>query len=380
MPNSHANYPLKILHILTLNGRNGEYGGPVRVARELCRELNNRGHQTCIFSGALKGSEPAPKPGLVENFVTVKPLLKRFPMSTLWSWRLIAQLTRQIRLSDIVHIHFARDLIPLLAAVISCLNGKPFVAQTHGMVISDRRISTRLIDAFFTRRLINNSGVNLVLTEYELASVQKLKIKSPCKILPNGISVEINHIRSGEASYRVSFCSRLEKRKRANYFVDLANSFRETGIQFEIYGPDGGELGQVLEKIEALNLNKVLEYKGSVPTDQVHAILSETDVLVLPSREEPFPMVVLEALAVGTSVLVMPSCGIANQLKKFESSFVADTEDLAGLVEALTLQASYGFSKKSHSEIANFCLRNFGIASIVDQLLVEYETVMKYAK
>ena len=29
----------KVLHVLTLNGRNGEYGGPVRVARELCFEL-----------------------------------------------------------------------------------------------------------------------------------------------------------------------------------------------------------------------------------------------------------------------------------------------------------------------------------------------------
>ena len=55
---------MRILHVLTLNSRNGEYGGPVRVARELCRELNNLGHVTHIFSGALTGFEPEAVPDL----------------------------------------------------------------------------------------------------------------------------------------------------------------------------------------------------------------------------------------------------------------------------------------------------------------------------
>ena len=59
---------LNVLHVLTLNGRNGEYGGPVRVARELCTELNRRGYATHIFSGALFNSTPIPIAGLPESF------------------------------------------------------------------------------------------------------------------------------------------------------------------------------------------------------------------------------------------------------------------------------------------------------------------------
>ena len=85
MPTAVDSSRLNVLHVLTLNGRNGEYGGPVRVARELCTELHSRGHATHIFSGALRGSEPNPRHGLSESFVLLKPILKKLPVSSLWS-------------------------------------------------------------------------------------------------------------------------------------------------------------------------------------------------------------------------------------------------------------------------------------------------------
>ena len=380
MPAAVDTSRLNILHVLTLNGRNGEYGGPVRVARELCTELNASGHTTRIFSGALKGSEPSPKDGLIENFILVKPISKKLSVSSLWSWRLLAPLTKQIRQADLVHIHFARDLIPFLTAIISILSGKPFVTQTHGMIVFDGRVSTRLTDSLFTRRLINKSKTNLVLSDIELSSVLALGISSPCKILPNGIALNsIEKVRR-ESINRVAFCSRLEKRKGVEKFVALADSFRDSGIKFEIYGPDGGELQLVQKEIESRNLIGILEYKGSLPAERVQDILSEVDVLVLPSKDEPFPMVILEALAVGTPVLIMPSCGFASQVEKFESSFVANTEDLQGLIVSLNQQKTSRFANKSHSEIINFCKKEFGIASVTNQLLGEYMKAISHAK
>ena len=378
MPAAVDTSRLNILHVLTLNGRNGEYGGPVRVARELCTELNSRGHTTHIFSGALRGSEPNPKTGLTESFVLVKPILRKLPVSTLWSWRLLAPLTKQIRKADVVHIHFGRDLIPFLAALLSILNRKPFVTQTHGMIISDARLSTRLTDFFFTRRLINKSGVNFVLSDIELSNVLGLGIKSPCKVLPNGIAFNINVKVRNEPTNRIAFCSRLVKRKGVAKFIELADSFRDTKIKFEIYGPDGGELQFVQSEIDSRNLTSILEYKGSLQADEVQRILAEIDVLVLPSKDETFPMVILEALAVGTPVLVMPSCGFAGKLKRFESSFVADTEDLFGLIDSINRQKSSKYLNKSHTEIVQFCAAEFGIESVANQLLGEYKKASSY--
>ena len=366
---------LKILHVLTLNGRNGEYGGPVRVARELCTELNKRGYATHIFSGALFDSTPIPMVDLVEKFVLVKPINQNLPVSSLWSWKLIKPLHKMIKNSDLVHIHFARDLIPFLAALISIILRKPFVTQTHGMITSDGRVSTRFLDIIFTRPLINRSSTNFVLTEIELSAISNLSIKSPSIILPNGIAVKDSAKSITNLRKRVVFCSRLEKRKGVEKFIELATTFRDSAINFEIYGPDGGELAFVLTEIKSRNLLGILEYKGALQAHQVQEMLSEIDLLVLPSKDEPFPMVILEAMAVGTSVLIMPSCGFARDLANFEPKFVAYTEDFAGLCLTFQKQLDDDFQSKSRYSIVTFCNENFGISSVADRLIGSYKNV-----
>jgi glycosyltransferase involved in cell wall biosynthesis len=371
---------LKILHVLTLIGQNGEYGGPVRVARELCTELSERGHSTQILSGSLEKSEPRRHEGVSETYVTVKPVSMKFAVSSLWSWRLLPQIRREIRKADVVHIHFARDLIPLLTALIALMSKKPYITQTHGMILSDNRLSTRIIDRVLTRPLINKSRLILVLTETESSLIKELDVKSPVRIFPNGIAQYQSEYLGQKSFGRIAFCSRLDKRKGIIKFIDLAESFKSTGLHFEIYGPDGGELKLVLKEIKSRNLADSIEYKGALPARKVQPMLEEIDLLVLPSRDEPFPMIILEALAVGTSVLVMPSCGLADNLRVFESNFVAETEDFSGLISAFKKQYEDKFSSKSQTEIAQFCRNTFGMNSLIDQLENLYMQAIKDAK
>lgn len=370
------NPQLRILHVLTLNGRNGEYGGPVRVARELCAELSERGHSTHIFSGAHRGSEPQPKNGQSESYVYVRPITRKLPVSSLWSWKLVKQVKKLIQNSDLVHIHFARDLIPFLAAFLAMAYRKPFITQTHGMIISDGRMSTRLTDLLLTRPLINRSKTNLVLTEFELSAVAKLKIKSKSYILPNGIAVEKITTGNQGLKNRVGFCSRLDKRKGIDKFIELAYEYRNYGIKFDVYGPDAGELDFLMSQIASRELSGILEYKGALQAAEVQPIISDLDILVLPSKDEPFPMVVLEALAVGTPVLVMPSCGFSNSLRGFNPDFVAQAEDLRGLTSSFENQRLNQFKLKSQEEIRTFCRGSFGISAVVDKLLNTYRLVL----
>lgn len=366
---------LSVLHVLTLNGRNGEYGGPVRVARELCAKLNSRGHVTHIFSGAVKGSEPIAKPGLSESFILVKPISKKFDVSSLWNWKLIGSLNKLIKNADIVHIHFAREIVPFSAVFLAILKRKPFVTQTHGMIVSDGRISTRVIDFFLTKPLINRSGTNLVLTETEMLSLKNLRVRSPLRILPNGITVDFTNNFAESTFDRIVFCSRLDKRKGIDKFIELASLFRESGLLFEIYGPDGGELNFALKEITSRNLENILQYKGSLQSSQVQDVLRKSKLLVLPSENEPFPMIVLESLSVGTPVLVMPSCGISRVLANFDSKFVAPTEDVLGLRKIMQLQIETSFKIPPDREIREFCNEKFGIQSVVTSLSKIYREV-----
>lgn len=376
MPTTAESPQLNILHILTLMGHKGEYGGPVRVAREICQELNTRGYKTHIFSGALLGLEPKPSPQQSESFVYVKPLMQKLKMSSLWSWKLIPQLTKLIRKSDLVHIHFARDLVPFLAAFLSVILRRPFITQTHGMVIPDGRLSTRVIDALLTRRLMNKSIANLVLSDYEADLVSKITILTPLLILPNGIAMSEEYVSARNSSRRIVFCSRLDKRKGVEKFIDLAEQFKNLKLNFEIYGPDCGELNFIKSEIETKNISESIKYCGALPTNEVQNMLRDVDLLILPSKDEPYPMIVLESLAVGTQVLVMPSCGFASQLREFEEVFVAESEDLRGLIKSFQKFLDADFKIRSRESIREFCTDRFGIASVIDQLLQYYRKAL----
>ena len=370
---------LKILHVLTLNGRNGEYGGPVSVAREICAELNARGHQTQIFSGALLGSEPIAQDGLNESYLIVEPISQKLKISSLWNWKIVGELSEKIKKADIVHIHFARDLIPLAAALLCVLLRRPFVTQTHGMVVSDGRKSTRLTDLFLTKPLINRSKMNLVLSKKELSTIHTLSAYAQSFVLPNGIKVPESQSNNKRKGNRIVFCARLDPVKRVHYFIKLAEYYRNTNLKFEIYGPDGGELAEVNKEIEIKKLSGFVQYKGPLQSHLVRHMLEEVDLLVLPSREEAFPMVILEALSIGTPVLVMPSCGISTELRLFNSHFVAQSGDFQGLLMQFELIKEFEFFPNLQIEIANFCRDRFGIENVVASLETEYMRALKYA-
>ncbi len=376
MPVNADSPKFSILHVLTLNGRNGEYGGPVRVARELCSELNSRGHSTRIFTGALKGSEPISKPGLDETFVLVKPLLKRLPMSSLWSWKLLRSLHKMVQKSDVIHVHFARDLIPFLAAFLAILNKKPFISQTHGMIIPDGRTITRLIDLIFTKYLIGQSRTNLVLTQKELALTHKLFKSVPSMILPNGIFVDMSLELKKDFTNKIVFCSRLHKRKGLDKFIQIAQEYKKTQLSFEIYGPDEGELHFIETEIKNRNLEETVQYKGSLPAESVQKILLDADLLVLPSQNEPFPMVILEAIAVGTSVLIMPSCGLADSLRNYNPDFVSENEEIDEIVRTFNRIVCSKIDQEKRTNIRNFAQKEFSIAAVADVLIEIYRDLV----
>jgi glycosyltransferase involved in cell wall biosynthesis len=366
---------LIVLHVLTLNGRNGEYGGPVRVARELCAELARRGHAAHIISGAREGSEPISKDGLSESFVFVKPISKKMEVSSLWSWGLVPHLSRQIRKADIVHIHFARDLIPLLAGLICIFLRKPYVTQTHGMLgVADTK-TKRFVDFVLTRIVMYAARKNLYLTHDELRHLSALYPRGKYVLMPNGISIpHIGPPIQKEKKFRVVFCARINARKRPDLFLEVARilSANNSDYEFKIYGPDGGMLEEVLNLIKISSVPQ-LSYEGSIKSDEVIETLKHADLLILPSEEEPFPMVILECLSVGTPVIVMPDCGLAEIFKTLPYGALPRSPSPADIVDCVTALRKFDFYRGNPEILSNFASQNFQIRDVCNSLIDIYE-------
>ena len=74
-------------------------------------------------------------------------------------------------------------------------------------------------------------------------------------------------------------------------------------------------------------------------TDDVRAVLSAADMLVMPSRWEGFPLTVAEAMAAGLPVVATSAGGLADVVLGGQTGLLIEKEDPPSLAEAMVTLA-----------------------------------------
>jgi glycosyltransferase involved in cell wall biosynthesis len=101
----------------------------------------------------------------------------------------------------------------------------------------------------------------------------------------------------------VGFIGRFTYQKRPLLFVDIVHELAEKNPDINFYMVGNGPLfDKVSTRIERLGFKDRIHLLSA--QSDIASLLSETDVLVLPSSYEGAPLTILEALAVGTKVVV----------------------------------------------------------------------------
>lgn len=329
---------MRIAHVVTLVSPDGAFGGPVRVATNLARAMQDAGHEVSIL-GAYSGYDTAPTEldGVPARLFPARRLLPGLGFSGLISPGLVRYLRRAVREFDVLHVHMARDMVTLPAALSARRAGTPYVTQTHGMIDPSRRKLAKVLDVLATRRALRGARTVFHLTAKERGDVLNVvRVPSlPLVFLPNGVPTADREadVTSG---HEVLYLARLHARKRPVVFVEAALALRDRFPQtrFTLVGPDEGEAAAVLERIEAAGAGDTIAWEGALDPGQTLERMRRASVYVLPSVNEPFPMAVLEAMSVGLPSIVTDTCGLIEALHDRGAISVVD-KSLDGLVAEL---------------------------------------------
>ena len=126
----------------------------------------------------------------------------------------------------------------------------------------------------------------------------------------------------------------VSRRKGSDTFIAAAASIREQfpDADLRMIGPpaDGPEhdwAAALIAKAEAAGVR-------CGPSSDTYKELSEWDVFVLPSREDPFPLAILEAMAVGVAVVGTRAGGIPQQIGD-GAGVLVEPDDAGALAEAI---------------------------------------------
>lgn len=121
----------------------------------------------------------------------------------------------------------------------------------------------------------------------------------------------------------VGYVGRLEDEKGVRELVDAFPLIRQkVNVDFLVVG-DGSLLGQMRKAVSEKGILSNVTFTGWV--SNVHDYLNEMKLLVLPSKTEGFPSVVLEAMACGTPVLATPVGDVPSIVKNDINGFVLES-------------------------------------------------------
>lgn len=362
---------MKIVQVLTYLSEDGAYGGPAAVAREQCQALAAEGHEVHLVSG-WDGNTSFEAPGVHVHLHRVW----RLPVGGFAGylspgvWRQVGRLAKS---ADVIHFHLARDLVQL-PATLGLPKGARVVIQAHGMILPDARLSARAMDGLFTRRVYRRAHCHMVLTPREQGAASTVARRAvPTLRLRNGVPVPAIRSRWAEPP-RVAFISRLHRRKRPTAFIRAASLSRHlSDAQWLLYGADEGELGAVQAEIQSLGGDPHVEYAGALRPSEVLKRMSEVQVFVLPSVDEPFPMALLEAMSVGLPCVITDSTGISDELRERGAARVTDGtpgEIAAAVSSLLEDRATWEHqSRLARIDIA----QHFSPSAVVASLLQAYQ-------
>ncbi len=275
-----------------------------------------------------------------------------------------AKLYRQVRRfnPDLVHCHLSRAA--LMGGRVAAKLSRPAVVTTHNNI---KLKYCRHIDQF------------LVLTESQRDYLRSQGVSdSRVTKIPNFSNIEVvDRAVSLEAPLFVAYGRMVPKKG----FADLICAFRSVVDQRAdarlLIGGDGGER-RALEKLVAeLDLAQQVDFVGWVA--DVKVFLARGAVFVLPSRDEPFGIVLLEVMARGVPIVTTRTGG-AGEILSDETAYFADVADPASLSQAMlrALRSEKERRQKAQQALALF-RRSYRKESVIPRTIEYYRRLFHHS-
>jgi glycosyltransferase involved in cell wall biosynthesis len=368
--------PLRILHVLR-----APVGGLFRHVVDLASSQAARGHAVGIVADATTGGEQADAvlaalaPRLALGVTRVR-MGREIGFGDVIAIRCVGRVIADRR-PDVVHGHGAKGgAYVRLAAHPPTLR----VYTPHGGSLHYRWASpSGLLYLSLERALMGRTDLFLFESHFGrdayLAKVGTPTV--PIRVVPNGLAAtEFIVIEPAPDAADLVFVGELRSLKGIDVLIDALARLAARGrtLTATIVG-DGPERAAMLARSHALGLDHAVRFVGVMPARTAFA---RGRLLVVPSRAESLPYVVLEAAAAGVPMVATCVGGIPEIFAEEAQRLVApgDPEELARAIE-LTL-ADLPAARAAACRLRERVRRDFAVETMTEAVLAGYRDASIY--
>ena len=326
---------MKILHVTKKYP--GIMGGDSTVVASLEKYQKKMGHQVYILTSNCDEIIKSPtitKFGLKTDALSLDRINLNRIISLLILFFYSFIYLRKIK-PDVVHSHS-----PDLGFILSCacrVYKIPIINTCHGITFPDKHYSLikRKTEEFF----LKYGGFKKIIAVdiNSLNDLRKLKINNVV-YLPNCVDLDqFNKIRYKRNSKIIFlFIGRIEIDKGLRYLIHAIKKLKNTNKNFEVWLVGVGLNQDYFKKLVIrLNLTEYIKFLGKKSRDETIDCFYKSDVFILPSLHEGFPLTLLEAWAAKLPVIITNVGGVSTICINKENALIIPPEDPKKISEAM---------------------------------------------
>ncbi|WP_024515431.1 glycosyltransferase family 4 protein [Bradyrhizobium sp. Tv2a-2] len=331
-----ADQPLRILHAVR-----PPVGGIFRHILDLANGQADRGHQVGIIADSLTGGERADT-----AFAEIAPRLKlgvhRLPIrrepwpSDFWVWSQFMRMIRAIK-PDVLHGHGAKA-----GAYIRLRSRSRRVIRVYTPHGGSLHYASDTFKGQFygrlERRLMDATELFLFESKFARDTYQRM-IGTPqqgvVRWVFNGVTAdEFDPVPKADDATDIVYVGEFRRIKGADLLIEALARLHAGGNKLTLtLAGDGEEMPALRAQIERLGLSNSIRFIGHV---KARYGFSKGRLLVVPSRGDSMPYVVIEAGAAGIPMVAADVGGIPEIFgPRAESLFASSSVDaMAGAIQA----------------------------------------------
>lgn len=231
------------------------------------------------------------------------------------------QSATQFEKKAILYIHVGGGLVSFIRktsiAFFAKLYGCPVAMQIHSAKVASKFLSNPLGKVIF-KLMVSTASSLCVLTPWWKKLLIEAAINKPLFVIPNPLDKQWEEIAqipksisSNHQEITILTMTRIETGKGVGLVIE-ALPYLPNFVRLIIAG-DGVLLPTFKERTAALSLSHRVDFVGWVSNEQKLSLLQSSDIFCLPSSNDSFGMVFIEAMAYGLPIIALdwgPICDV----------------------------------------------------------------------
>ncbi len=300
-----------------------ELGGVSNHLVLLVGGLRQRGHS--VMMATTGGSMAARVAAAGASLLRVPEL---YPSRLTGMLRAVLRLSVLVRVSTVEVLHSHHRFTTVIGGFVARLTRRPLVVTIH-----EFKTNWAGLSGFWTGDSVivpSNALRDHLVSFYNIPAHQ-------ITVVPNAIALPetpLPRLCAGQRPPMIGYIGRLSEEKGVRYFVESLPLIRQAvpALQAIVVG-DGPEHGLIRSLAQKLGLDPDQLLLGSC--DDVLALMSKLDLVVVPSVAESFSLVALEAMHLGLPVVATRVGGLVDLVRDGETGRLVEPRNPVALATAV---------------------------------------------